>query len=76
MKMTSDRIFFSMYGGERAKINSATASIDWVIKYGSLGWSIALSTDLTFILAGASYGNSHLGKLSYSTGSLLSSYRA
>lgn len=57
------------------KILTNSLSIDWAIDYGELGYGLALSSDETFLIAGALFASSTtLGKIDTSTGNLISSY--
>lgn len=50
--MTIDAIYLSMDEGERVKIKS-DSSLEWAVKYGDNGFSMALSSDSTFLIAGS-----------------------
>jgi len=48
--------------GERVKMNRTNTSLLWAVKYGSSGYSMAISPDQTYLLAGSKFGNkAHLG---------------
>lgn len=73
--MTIDHVYLSMYNGERVKINAANQSIDWIVDYGDKGFSIALSSDETFLIVGSWFlSNVFLGKLSIIDGAVTTSY--
>jgi len=69
-----DSIYLSMLNGERLKISPASVSILWAVDFGTDGYSMALSSDQSYLLVGSFFGSGHLGKLSSSDGSLLISY--
>jgi len=74
MVVTTDHIYLSMNYGERVKMNRTNTSLLWAVKYGSSGYSMAISPDQTYLLAGSKFGNkAHLGKLSSIDGSVNSS---
>jgi len=75
LEVTTEFIYFSMFAGERFKINRTSSSIIWAVDYGTYGHAMALSSDQSFLLAGSYFSSSqHLGKLSSSDGSVLASY--
>jgi len=72
--VTMDHIYLSMYMGERVKINRTDLSIVWAVSYGNNAYSLAISSDKTFLIAGADLSYNHLSKLSALDGSVLASY--
>ena len=65
-----------MQNGERAKILMDN-SLAWAVTYGTYGYSMALSPDKTFLIAGSSFSsNAHLGKINSANGAVLASYSA
>lgn len=72
--VTTAAIYLSMETGERVKI--LDSSIAWAIDYGEKGTSMALYTDSSFLIAGASFNTSfaYLGKLNSSDGTVMASF--
>lgn len=50
--VTTDAIYLSMWGGERLKLRWDSTLV-WAIVYGSSGFSMALSPDSSFLIAGS-----------------------
>jgi len=64
-----------MIEGERIKITSANVSIAWAVDYGEWGYGLALSSDKTFLTAGAVISSVlHLAKLCSNDGGVLASF--
>jgi len=75
MVVTIDSIYLSKINGERVRINRTSASVVWTVAFGDLGYAMALSSDETYLLAGAKISSTlFLGKLSSFDGSVVSSY--
>lgn len=73
--MSMNHIYLSIAFGERFKITESNASVVWAVKYGNVGFGMGLSLDGSHLLAGSKFSNViHLGILSSSNGSVLSSY--
>lgn len=71
---TTDALYLSMVNGERVKIYW-NSTLVWAVSYGGIGYSMALSTDSSFLIAGSYFGGyGYLGKLNSADGTVMASY--
>ena len=70
--MTESSIYLSMRLGERLKIDIASEVIKWAVVFGEIGYSMALSSDGTYLIAGSHIGaDAYIGSLNEVNGALM-----
>ena len=72
--MSTAAIYLSMLYGERLRIGWDYI-LDWAVDYGDSGYSMALSADSNYLIAGSFIGSiGYIGKLNSAAGTVLASY--